>query len=80
MPTLKIVNQVFERDSCASKARRSIQNLRISHKVRLMRQKNGATQTMEVDYKRIIETGDVRNDPVLQDGDRIYVPKAFIRF
>ena len=48
-------------------------------KVRLMRQKNGATITIEVDYKKIIETGDVKNDPVLQDGDRIYVPKIWIR-
>jgi polysaccharide export outer membrane protein len=48
-------------------------------KVRLMRQKNGVTETTEVNYKKIIETGDVKNDPVLQDGDRIYVPKVFMR-
>ena len=48
-------------------------------KVRLMRQKNGSTITIEADYKKIIETGDVKSDPVLQDGDRIYVPKAWVR-
>ena len=48
--------------------------------VKLMRQKNGSTVTMEADYKKIIETGDVKSDPVLQDGDRIFVPKAFVRW
>lgn len=49
-------------------------------KVRLMRQSNGATQTIEVNYKAILESGDVKNDPVLQDGDRVFVPKALVRF
>jgi polysaccharide biosynthesis/export protein len=49
-----------------------------ARKVKLMRQKNGATETTIVNYKAIIEKGDVRNDPVLQDGDRIFVPKKII--
>ena len=49
-------------------------------KVKLMRQKNGATETTVVDYLKIIKSGDVKNDPVLQDGDRIFVPKNVIQF
>ena len=49
-------------------------------KVKLMRQKNGATETTIVNYKNIIEKGDVKNDPVLQDGDRIFVPKVFLKY
>lgn len=49
-------------------------------KVKLMRQKDGKTQTIEVNYKAIIESGDVGKDPVLQDGDRIFVPKTLVRF
>jgi len=49
-------------------------------KVKLMRQKDGKTQTTEVNFKEIIESGDVSRDPVLQDGDRIFVPKTFVRF
>jgi polysaccharide export outer membrane protein len=49
-------------------------------KVKLMRQKDGKTQTTEVNYKAIIESGDVTKDPVLQDGDRIFVPKTLVRF
>lgn len=48
-------------------------------KVKLMRQKGGKTETIEANYKSIIEKGDVKNDPVLQDGDRIYIPKIFFR-
>lgn len=48
-------------------------------KVKLMRQKNGSTITIEVDYKKIIEKGDVKNDPALQDGDRIFVPRSVFR-
>jgi protein involved in polysaccharide export with SLBB domain len=47
--------------------------------VRLTRQKDGRTEPTEVNYKKVIETGDTKNDPVLQDGDRIYVPKVFFR-
>lgn len=49
-------------------------------KVKLMRQKDGKTQTTEVNYKAIIESGDVSKDPILQDGDRIFVPKTLVRF
>jgi polysaccharide export outer membrane protein len=51
-----------------------------SRKVRLMRQSGGTTQTIEVNYKAILESGDVKSDPVLQDGDRIFVPKILVRF
>ena len=50
-----------------------------SKKVKLMRQRGGSTQTTEHNYKSIIERGDVKNDPVLQDGDRINIPKIFFR-
>lgn len=49
-------------------------------KVKLMRQLNGATQTIEVNYQSIIESGDVKSDPMLQDGDRIFVPKRIFRY
>lgn len=42
--------------------------------------KDGKTEKIEVDFKRITETGDAQSDPVLQDGDRIFVPKVFVRF
>ncbi|HSI12914.1 MAG TPA: polysaccharide biosynthesis/export family protein [Chthoniobacter sp.] len=48
-------------------------------KVKLMRQKGGKTETIEVNFKAVIESGDVGKDPVLQDGDRIFVPKVFFR-
>jgi len=49
--------------------------------VKLMRsRKDGTTETIEVNFKKITETGDVKADPVLQDGDRIFVPKVGIRF
>jgi protein involved in polysaccharide export with SLBB domain len=44
-------------------------------KVRLMWQRNGETETTVVNLKAIIKKGDA--DPVLQDGDRIFVPKIF---
>ncbi|MBC8165660.1 MAG: polysaccharide biosynthesis/export family protein [Bryobacteraceae bacterium] len=50
-----------------------------SKKVKLMRQNTGITQKTEHNYKSIIERGDVKNDPVLQNGDRINVPKIFFR-
>lgn len=46
------------------------------NEVLLMRQVGGRTETIKVNYKKVVETGDVKNDPVLQDGDRIYVPRA----
>lgn len=51
-----------------------------TRKVKLMRQKDGKTQITEVNYKAIIESGDVGNDPLLQDGDRIFVPKTPFKF
>lgn len=49
-------------------------------KVKLQRQKNGVTDTTIVDFDDIIKNGDVNKDPVLQDGDRIFVPKKKINF
>ncbi len=50
-------------------------------KVQVTRQnKDGSTEKFEVDFKKVTETGDVNADPVLQDGDRIFVPKVFVRF
>lgn len=49
-------------------------------KVKLTRQKDGAIESFDVDYKKIIETGDAKSDPILQDGDRLYVPRIGIRF
>ena len=48
-------------------------------KVRVTRQVNGATQSTEYDVKQIIEKGDEKADPILKDGDRIFVPKSIIR-
>jgi hypothetical protein len=45
------------------------------NKVKLLRQKNGVTNTTIVDFNSLIKSGDVTSDPVLQDGDRIFVPK-----
>jgi protein involved in polysaccharide export with SLBB domain len=47
-----------------------------ARKVRLIRKINGVIETTIVNYKAIVEKGDVKNDPVLQDGDRIFVPKV----
>jgi polysaccharide export outer membrane protein len=49
-------------------------------KVKLMRQINGSTQTIIVNYDKVIKTGDVKNDPLLQNGDRIFVPRKNIQF
>jgi protein involved in polysaccharide export with SLBB domain len=49
-------------------------------KVKLMRQRNGVTQTTIVNYDKVIKTGDVKSDPVLEDGDRIFVPKKLYQF
>jgi len=50
-------------------------------KVQVTRQgKDGKLEKFEVDFKKVTETGDVNADPVLQDGDRIFVPKVFVRF
>jgi polysaccharide biosynthesis/export protein len=44
------------------------------------RTKDGKTEQFEVDFKKITETGDIASDPILQDGDRIFIPKVFVRF
>lgn len=49
-------------------------------KVKLTRQVGGKAQSTEYNVKEIIEKGDEQNDPVLQDGDRINVPKTSFRF
>lgn len=52
-----------------------------ARKVKVTRQKkDGSSESFEVDFKKITETGDAKADPVLQDGDRIYVPKVIVRF
>ena len=49
-------------------------------KVKLTRQVNGAAISTDYNVKKIIENGDEKTDPILQDGDRIFVPKAWIRY
>ena len=49
-------------------------------KVKLTRQVNGKAQTIEYNVEKIIEKGDAKADPILQDGDRIFVPKTWFRF
>lgn len=49
-------------------------------KVKLTRQVNGKAQTTEYNVEKIIEKGDAKADPILQDGDRIFVPKTWFRF
>ena len=48
-------------------------------KVKLTRQVNGSAQSKEYNVKEIIEKGDEKADPILQDGDRINVPKVWAR-
>jgi len=44
-------------------------------KVQITRlKKDGSLDKQVIDVKKIIETGDAKSDPVLQDGDRISVP------
>jgi polysaccharide biosynthesis/export protein len=49
-------------------------------KVKVTRQVNGAAHSDEYNVKEIIEKGDEKADPILKDGDRINVPKAWARF
>jgi polysaccharide export outer membrane protein len=49
-------------------------------KVKVTRQVNGKAVSQVYDVKDIIEKGDQNADPVLQDGDRIFIPKTIIRF
>lgn len=49
-------------------------------KVQLTRQrKDGSVESIVSNYNKIIKSGDAKLDPVLQDGDRIFVPKIFFR-
>jgi polysaccharide export outer membrane protein len=47
-------------------------------KVRVTQSVGGTSQTEVYDVKRIIETGDINGDPIMHDGDRIFVPKVWI--
>ena len=50
-------------------------------KVKLTRQrKDGSVETIVSSFSKIIKSGDAKLDPVLQDGDRIFVPKTFFRW
>jgi protein involved in polysaccharide export with SLBB domain len=50
-------------------------------KVQLTRQKkDGSVDTIVANYSKIIKEGDAKKDPILQDGDRIFVPKIFWRW
>jgi len=49
-------------------------------KVKVTRRVGGDSKTSVYDVKHILETGDINADPVLQDGDRIFVPKVWIRY
>jgi protein involved in polysaccharide export with SLBB domain len=48
--------------------------------VQLSRQKkDGNVDKLKFSYKKIIKSGDARRDPVLEDGDRIFVPRLGVR-
>jgi len=50
-------------------------------RVRITRfNKNGSTEQFQVDVDKISGTGDAASDVVLQDGDRIDVPKRYSRY
>jgi protein involved in polysaccharide export with SLBB domain len=50
------------------------------NKMQITRQRReGGIDKTTVSYKKIIKSGDAKLDPVLQDGDRIYIPKLRIR-
>ena len=48
-------------------------------KVKVTRKVGSTTESTEYNVRKIIEKGDINNDPVLKDGDRIYVPRIWIR-
>jgi len=48
-------------------------------KVQVTRIVGGQAQKSIYNVRHIIETGDINSDPVLQNGDRIFVPKIWIR-
>ncbi len=50
-------------------------------KVRISRQKaDGESETLKVNLQLILKSGDLSQDPVLQDGDRVFVPIVGSRF
>ena len=50
-------------------------------KVQITRmKKDGTVEKMTVSFRKITKSGDAKQDPVLQDGDRIFVPKIFFRW
>jgi protein involved in polysaccharide export with SLBB domain len=50
-------------------------------KIQITRQKKGGgLDKLTVNFKKIIKSGDATQDPVLEDGDRIFVPKMIVRF
>jgi hypothetical protein len=49
--------------------------------VQLTRQKKeGGVEVIKADFEKITAKGDASLDPILQDGDRIYIPRKRIRF
>ena len=49
-------------------------------KVQITRmKKDGSVEKITVSFRKIIKSGDAKQDPVLQDGDRVFVPKIFFR-
>jgi polysaccharide export outer membrane protein len=48
-------------------------------KVQVTRSKGGKTEKFIVDVKKIMRTGDDSSDLILQDGDRVFIPKTFFR-
>lgn len=49
-------------------------------KVQITRQENGKTNQYVYDVKDILKKGAVDRDPILQDGDRIFVPRSNFTF
>ena len=47
--------------------------------VAVFRLKNGATQKSVYNFKAITNEGKIADDPVLEDGDRVLVPKKWLR-
>ena len=49
-------------------------------KVQITRKKGGRPEIINVNVRRILEEGRVDDDVILQDGDRVHVPKVLIRW
>ena len=49
-------------------------------KVQVSRRSRGKNETFVIDVKKIQQDGDVANDMVLEDGDRVFVPRKWINF